>query len=180
MQWHRGAVVMTAVSERPVCKSCCRNKAATKGWRILSDGTKARKYKTVCNACYSRKRKGLNGPAQKRVLNPLSVYAERYKKYKGDSCEMCGFVAVHPCQLDVDHKDGNGGCLVKEPSHVTGTGGILCYLNVDGRIRDAVAQVTKLGGKVLEPTHPIGPHGFRALVLDSEGNRLALHSTRDA
>jgi predicted enzyme related to lactoylglutathione lyase len=79
----------------------------------------------------------------------------------------------------LDHKDGNGGCLVKEPGQVTGTGGVLCYLNVDGRIRDAVAQVARLGGKVLEPTHPIGPHGFRAVVLDSEGNRLALHSTSD-
>ena len=79
----------------------------------------------------------------------------------------------------LDHKDGNGGCLVKGPEQVSGTGGILCYLNVNGRIRDAVAQVGKQGGKVLEPTHPIGPHGFRAVVLDSEGNRLALHSTVD-
>jgi predicted enzyme related to lactoylglutathione lyase len=33
---------------------------------------------------------------------------------------------------------------------------------------------------VLEPTHGIGPHGFRAIVLDSEGNRIALHSSTDA
>jgi len=24
--------------------------------------------------------------------------------------------------------------------------------------------------------HPIGPYGFRVIVLDSEGNRIALHS----
>jgi len=29
---------------------------------------------------------------------------------------------------------------------------------------------------VLQPKHPIGPYGFRAVVLDSEGNRIALHS----
>ena len=34
-------------------------------------------------------------------------------------------------------------------------------------------------GKVLESKHQIGPHGFRTVILDSEGNRLALHS-RDA
>ena len=79
----------------------------------------------------------------------------------------------------LDHRDGNGGCLVKEPAQISGTGGILCYLNANGRIRDAVAQVAKLGGKVLEPVHAIGPHGFRAVVLDSEGNRLALHSAVD-
>jgi len=25
----------------------------------------------------------------------------------------------------------------------------------------------------------IGPHGFRAIVLDSEGNRIGLHSNTD-
>ena len=29
-------------------------------------------------------------------------------------------------------------------------------------------------------THAIGPHGFRALIRDSEGNRIALHSNTDA
>jgi predicted enzyme related to lactoylglutathione lyase len=99
-----------------------------------------------------------------RAVLGVMVQHEKYGDY--DFCVL-------------DHKDGNGGCLVKEPSHVTGTGGILCYLNVNGRIRDAVSQVAKLGGKVLEPVHGIGPHGFRAVVLDSEGNRLALHSTID-
>ena len=53
-------------------------------------------------------------------------------------------------------------------------------MNVEGRIRDAVLQTPKHGGAVLEPTRGIGPHGFRAVVLDSEGNRIALHSSVDA
>ena len=72
-----------------------------------------------------------------------------------------------------------GRSLVLEPGNVS-KAGTLCYLNVDGRIRDAVAQVASRGGKVMEPTHPIGPHGFRAVVLDGEGNRIALHSRTDA
>ncbi len=36
--------------------------------------------------------------------------------------------------------------------------------------------VERGGGKVLEPKHAIGPHGYRAVVLDSAGNRKALHS----
>ncbi len=78
------------------------------------------------------------------------------------------------------HEEGNGGCLVPGAEEISSTGGILVYLNVDGRIRDAVAQVEHRGGKVKEPVHAIGPHGFRAVVLDCEGNRLALHSTTDA
>jgi len=79
----------------------------------------------------------------------------------------------------IEHDRGNGGCLVVDPDAVTETG-ILVYMNVNGRLRYAVAQVTAHGGKVLQDTHAIGPHGFRAIVRDSEGNRIALHSESDA
>lgn len=80
----------------------------------------------------------------------------------------------------LDHEKGNGGCLVPMPDAIQREGGILLYLNVHGRIQEAVAQVREKGGEVLEEIHPIGPHGFRALVRDSEGNRLALHSEVDS
>ena len=80
----------------------------------------------------------------------------------------------------LEHDQGNGGCLVPAADKITSTGGILVYMNTDGRIREAAAKVTELGGKIVEDVHPIGPHGFRALVLDSEGNLIALHSETDA
>lgn len=95
-------------------------------------------------------------------------------------------VPVHTESFDgfffavLDHKEGNGGCLVPMPDAVQRDGGILLYLNVHGRIQDAVAKVCEKGGEVLEEIQPIGPHGFRALVRDSEGNRLALHSEVDS
>ena len=55
--------------------------------------------------------------------------------------------------------------------------GPLIYLSVEGRLDEAVKAAGANGGKVLEPKSQIGPHGFRALVLDSEGNRIALHSS---
>ena len=30
-----------------------------------------------------------------------------YKKYIKSSCEKCGFIPEHKCQLDIDHIDGN-------------------------------------------------------------------------
>ena len=78
----------------------------------------------------------------------------------------------------IDHQDGNGGCLVISPDEVSDKG-VLLYLNTDGRLRDAVAQAEKQGGKILQPVHSVGPHGFRAIILDSEGNRVALHSRND-
>ncbi|HYD80699.1 MAG TPA: VOC family protein [Paucimonas sp.] len=80
----------------------------------------------------------------------------------------------------LEHEHGNGGCLVPNAEEIVSNGGLLVYMNVDGRIRDAESKVTALGGKVLQGTHAIGPHGFRAIVLDSEGNRIALHSETDA
>jgi uncharacterized protein len=77
------------------------------------------------------------------------------------------------------HEDGNGGCLVPDADAIALQGGVLVYLNTEGRIRDAVAQCERLGGRVLEAVRPIGPHGFRAIVQDSEGNRIALHSSVD-
>jgi uncharacterized protein len=67
------------------------------------------------------------------------------------------------------------GCLITnaKPS----ADGPMIYLNCDKRLDAAIATVEKNGGKILQPKHQIGPHGFRAVALDSEGNRIALHST---
>ena len=54
--------------------------------------------------------------------------------------------------------------------------GLLIYLNAEGRLDEAISVVEPNGGKVLQPRHQIGPHGYRAVILDSEGNRVALHS----
>ena len=75
------------------------------------------------------------------------------------------------------HAEGNGGCLVPNAAGVSDSQGPLIYLNVDGRIEEAVALVEDQGGSVTQDIHQIGPYGQRALILDSEGNRLALHSS---
>jgi predicted enzyme related to lactoylglutathione lyase len=78
----------------------------------------------------------------------------------------------------IEHENGIGGCLVLNKEEIT-AGGVLIYLNVNGRIRDAVSKVVPNGGSIIQDTHSIGPHGFRAVVLDSEGNRIAVHSETD-
>ena len=54
--------------------------------------------------------------------------------------------------------------------------GPLIYLNAEGRLDKAVQAVAEHGGQVLQAPEQIGPHGWRARVIDSEGNRIALHS----
>jgi predicted enzyme related to lactoylglutathione lyase len=53
----------------------------------------------------------------------------------------------------------------------------LIYLSVEGRLGEAVDAARANGGKVLRARQQIGEHGFRAVVIDSEGNRIALHTT---
>lgn len=79
---------------------------------------------------------------------------------------------------------GNSGSLIPVREVIVAQGvhattGVLLYLNVEGRLRDAVAQVRRLGAEVLEDIRPMGLHGFRAVVRDSEGNRIALHAPQD-
>jgi predicted enzyme related to lactoylglutathione lyase len=68
------------------------------------------------------------------------------------------------------------GCLFKSDEEKPCDRGLLVYLNAEGRLDEAIDAVEPLGGKVLKAKHPIGPYGFRAIILDSEGNRIALHS----
>jgi len=75
--------------------------------------------------------------------------------------------------------EGNavGGCLIGSgdgaaPSRT----GPLVYVDADGRLDAAIAAVRAHGGEVLKDKHSIAPNGFRAVVVDSEGNRIALHS----
>ena len=72
--------------------------------------------------------------------------------------------------------DEVGGCLVQGPEHQPSEKGPLVYLSVEGRLDQAVQAVEKNGGKVIREKHAIGPYGYRALIRDSEGNRMALHS----
>jgi predicted enzyme related to lactoylglutathione lyase len=79
-------------------------------------------------------------------------------------------------------EQGASGCLCvnsdsagteNKPSQT----GALIYLSVEGRLDDAIKAARANGGKILEERTQIGPHGFRAVIVDSEGNRIALHST---
>ena len=77
----------------------------------------------------------------------------------------------------ISHEQGEvSGCLYAKLSTGPSEGGALLYFNVNGRLDEAVAAAEKHGGRVVKPPHAIGPFGQRAIVMDSEGNRIALHS----
>ncbi len=55
--------------------------------------------------------------------------------------------------------------------------GPLIYLLVEGRLDEAVEAARQNSGKILRARQQIGEHGFRAVIIDSEGNRIALHTS---
>lgn len=69
-----------------------------------------------------------------------------------------------------------GGCLFVSDEQLPSKAGALIYFNVNGRLDAAVKASEKNGGEIEEPPHDIGSYGRRAIVIDCEGNRIALHS----
>ncbi len=65
------------------------------------------------------------------------------------------------------------GRLAKMPDSAPAQTGPLLYFNVAGRLAEAADIARAAGGRVLAEPHPIGPHGRRAVILDSEGTRVA-------
>ena len=71
---------------------------------------------------------------------------------------------------------GQQGCVVVVKDFKPSADGIMIYFDVNGRLNEAVAAVRANGGTVQQDVHSIGEYGFRAEVLDSEGNCIALHA----
>ena len=72
-----------------------------------------------------------------------------------------------------------GGALVynKEFYKASATDGPLLYLNGNPDVQNVLDKIEAAGGKILVPKTEISPeHGFMAVFLDTEGNRIALHS----
>lgn len=71
-----------------------------------------------------------------------------------------------------------GVCLFPyaEDEHEPSRHGPLIYLNCEGRLAEALEEVDRCGGDIIKGRHSIGGMGWRAIVVDPEGNRIALHS----
>lgn len=55
--------------------------------------------------------------------------------------------------------------------------GALLYLNGDPNLQTVLDKIAGAGGQVIMPKTQISPEiGYFAIFIDSEGNRLALHS----
>lgn len=70
-----------------------------------------------------------------------------------------------------------GGAIACGPDYSPGTSGVLVYLNANPDLTPMLGRVAEAGGTVIVPKTPISPDmGFFALFIDTEGNKVGLHS----
>jgi predicted enzyme related to lactoylglutathione lyase len=86
----------------------------------------------------------------------------------GESLEMWTFPA---------QQGGYGapGALVKMEGFTPGGNSVLVYF-ISEDCAAAAARAAEAGGKIFKDKFSIGEHGFIALVTDTEGNMIGLHS----
>jgi predicted enzyme related to lactoylglutathione lyase len=77
-----------------------------------------------------------------------------------------------------DNVDVTSGSLIQYESYVPSQEGALLYFYA-ANITECLERVSTAGGKILQNKTQISEeHGYMGVFIDSEGNRIALHSTR--
>ena len=85
---------------------------------------------------------------------------------------MPGFMMA---QFPAD-EGGVSGAVVAGEGYVPSADGSLIYLNGSDDLNTILQRVDGAGGSVVVPKTDIGDIGFFAVFLDTEGNKVALHS----
>lgn len=110
-------------------------------------------------------------------LDRAQKFYETIFSVKLDAIDMPN-IKMRMFPLD-DPMNGVGGAVVDsggfhKPSV---TDGPLIYLNGNPDVQKVMDKVEAAGGKIMVPKTEISPeYGYMAVFIDSEGNRIGLHS----
>ncbi|HBY93254.1 MAG TPA: hypothetical protein DEP84_04685 [Chloroflexi bacterium] len=75
--------------------------------------------------------------------------------------------------------EGIGGALAQGEHYQPSDRGVTIYFAMGDDLAPALARVEPAGGKVLTPKTLIDEeNGYFAIILDTEGNRIGLHSAK--
>jgi uncharacterized protein len=97
--------------------------------------------------------------------------------YDGEIMEM-PFPDGRYGMLPSDMQNGVGGGLVLGDGFEPSEKGTIVYLNCGEDLEVPLSKVERAGGKIIIPKTAIGENGFMAHFIDTEGNRVALHSMK--
>lgn len=96
------------------------------------------------------------------------IFEVKLEEHRMDDVDMAWF----PMQEGVY---GAAGTLARGKNYKPSSDGVLVYLTTPD-IDAALSRVEKNGGRVLAAKTSIGEYGFIGLFLDTEGNRIGIHS----
>lgn len=122
----------------------------------------------------------------KNAINWFEIPVKNFERAKAFYSTLLGgeiTVMPHPQMkygmLPADMQNGGiGGGIVEGQGYEPSDKGPLIYLNGGDDLSLALAKVEKAGGKILVHKTSLGPNGFMAQLLDTEGNKIALHSMK--
>lgn len=120
------------------------------------------------------------------ALNWFEIPAKNFKRAKSfyESVLNISIVEMpHPMlkygMFPADYQNGEvGGGLVEGEGFEPSEKGSLIYLNGGEDLAVPLSRIEGAGGKIVLPKTSIGANGFMAHVIDTEGNRIALHSMK--
>lgn len=120
-------------------------------------------------------------------MNAISWFAipvtdlERARKFY---CDMMGFEKME----DLPTPEGTCAIFPSGDGEVGGSlnpfmgfkptadAGVTVWLSAGDDLKVALDRVEPAGGQILQAKTPIGEFGHMAMILDTEGNRIGLHS----
>jgi len=125
----------------------------------------------------------MNKNARKDAVNWFELYVNDFDRAKSfyekvlqttlQTFEMDNFrMGMFPHEMGA----GVGGSITKKQDVSPGEGGTLVFLNVEGDLDGVLKRIPGAGGAIVKPRTSIGQHGFVALIKDTEGNSVGLHS----
>ncbi len=80
----------------------------------------------------------------------------------------------------MDEGYGAAGMIIKGEGYVPSHQGSLVYFTAPhgGTVEDGLKKAEESGIKIIVGKTDIGEHGFFAIIEDSEGNKIAIHSMK--
>ncbi len=103
-----------------------------------------------------------------------AVFGHKLERHKMHQLDMAWF------PMNPDGMGSMGSLVYHAEFYKPSSSGTLIYFTAfSGDLKIELTKVESAGGKVLVPKTQISPeYGFLAIILDTEGNRIGIHSRK--
>ena len=111
-------------------------------------------------------------------VNDMSRAKKFYESVFGIKMDQQEMMGMQMSFFPTENMNGKvAGSLVQGPMHKPSAEGAVIYLNANPDLSVALGKIEKAGGKVVMPKTHINPEtGNMAFFIDTEGNKIGLHS----